>query len=204
MPLIRVNIPARMTSRIKYHKSFRLSNKPSTKNIHMNKHFIYIFILIIHFFSFTGCTVNYSFSGATVSPEIETFSVVDFENRAPSFQPQLGYVLTNTLKDKIESETRLKLVNRNADVHFKGTITDYRVSPVSITGNDQAAKTRLTITIKVDYVNTINPDDNFSANFSRYEDFKSDKNLSDVEEELNQEISDRLVEDIFKKAFSNW
>ncbi len=170
----------------------------------MNKYLNNIFIYVSLISCFTACTVNYSFSGATVSPELETFTVADFENRAPSFQPQLGYVLTNTLKEKIESETRLKLVNRNADVHFKGTITDYKVSPVSITGNDQAAKNRLTITIKVDYINTINPDENFSANFSRYEDFLSEKNLSDVEEELNQEISERLVEDIFKKAFSNW
>lgn len=150
------------------------------------------------------CTINYSLSGASIAPEVKTFSVDDFENRAPSYQPQLSYTLTTTLKDKIENETRLKLVNRDADVNFSGTITGYDVEPVSIQSNDQASKNRLTIRIKVKYTNTQKPDKSFNTTFSRYDDFSNKKTLSDIEEELNQTISERLVEDIFKKAFVNW
>ena len=45
---------------------------------------------------------------------------------------------------------------------------------------------------------------NFESTFSRYRDFNSSENLSDVETVLIEEISKELLEDIFNKAFVNW
>jgi hypothetical protein len=151
-----------------------------------------------------SCKISYSFSGASIPPEVETFMVEEFENRAPSFQPKLAYLITNELKDKIQNETRLKLVNKDADVTFRGTITNYQTKPVSIGGDNRATKNRITITVKVKYIDKIEPKNNFDKTFSRYEDFDSDKTLTEVEEEKNQEIVEQLNEDIFKQAFVNW
>ena len=40
--------------------------------------------------------------------------------------------------------------------------------------------------------------------FNDYIDFDSSENLSEIEEDLNIEIVNNLVEDIFNEAFMNW
>jgi hypothetical protein len=63
---------------------------------------------------------------------------------------------------------------------------------------------RFTIKIKVKFTNSVEPDLSFDQEFSRYEDYDSNKNLSDVEKDLSEKIIVLLVEDIFNQAFVNW
>src|SRR6187551_2164284 len=107
------------------------------------------------FFSavFTGCHV-YSFTGASISPDVKTVSIQLFPNRAPIVQPSLSNAFTEKLKDKFVSETNLSLVKDNGDLNFEGAITDYNTQPTAITGNDNASLNRLTITVSVKFTNT--------------------------------------------------
>jgi predicted Mrr-cat superfamily restriction endonuclease len=75
---------------------------------------------------------------------------------------------------------------------------------MSIQKEDLAAQNRLTITIKLKYTNSKVPDESFERNFSAFEDFDSDKSISDVEDELNTEIVKKLTEDIFNATIANW
>ena len=45
---------------------------------------------------------------------------------------------------------------------------------------------------------------NFNQTFSRYKDYESSQNLSEIEDILITEITNELVEDIFNKAVVNW
>lgn len=112
--------------------------------------------------------------------------------------------LTLALINKINSGSNLQSVNTDADVSFKGTIIAYSVSPVSIQGDDKAAKNRLTISIKINCVNRKDSKMSFSQNFTRFRDYDSSLSLNDVEEALIKQINEELVEDIFNKAFVNW
>ena len=151
-----------------------------------------------------SCKVSYSFSGTNIPIEIETFSVQYFPNRAPLVQPQLSQIFTNALKDKIEGQTRLEMVTGFGDVDLSGEIKSYETRPMAITGNETAALNRLTIGIRVKFTNSFNPDESFDTQFSRYEDYSSGSNLSDVEDELIELIVENIIEDIFNKAFVNW
>ncbi|HKK42418.1 MAG TPA: LPS assembly lipoprotein LptE, partial [Bacteroidales bacterium] len=75
---------------------------------------------------FGGCSVNYSFSGASIAPEIKTFSVAYFQNRAPLVQVGLSQTLTDALIDKCKAQTNLNYVTGTGDVSFEGDITDYK------------------------------------------------------------------------------
>jgi hypothetical protein len=164
-----------------------------------------IIIVILYFtLAFTSCKISYSFSGASISPDVKTFSVASFVNTAESFQPTLANELTNGLKDKIQSLSSLQLVNSSGDVQFSGQITGYNIAPISIQGNDLAASNRLTVTINVIFTNTKDPEQDFEQTFSRYADFESSKELSTVEGVLIEEVVEQLTEDIFNKAFVNW
>ncbi len=151
-----------------------------------------------------GCKVNYSFTGASIPPEVKTINIKYFPNNAKLVDPSLSQKLTDALRDKFSSETNLMLVNTGGDLILEGSITDYNTTPVAIQGNDQAALNRLTIKIAVTYTNTIDDKMSFENTFSRYSDYSSTQNLQDVQGQLIDEINQMLVEDVFNKAVVNW
>lgn len=153
--------------------------------------------------SLSACGV-YSFTGASISPEIKTVSIAYFPNRATTIQPSLSQVFTEKMKDKFVSQTNLTLTNSPGDMQFEGTITDYFTQPTAIQGNEQAALNRLTINVKVKFVNTKDEKQNFESSFSRFADYDSQKNLALIETDLINEICNQLVDDIFNKAVINW
>jgi hypothetical protein len=169
--------------------------------------FAWMVVVPLLFFSatvLTGCKVTYGFSGVNISPEVLTYTVKYFPNRAPIVQAQLSQLFTETLQDKIQSNTSLDLASDGGDVHFSGEITGYATRPTAITGDETAARNRLTITIRVKYSNLLDPDLDYDTSFSRYEDYDASNNLTDVEDALIALILDNLIEDIFNKAFVSW
>lgn len=151
-------------------------------------------------------TVNYSLSGASIPPEAKTVSIDYFNNNAPLVNPLLSQSLTDELKDKFISQTSLKLVSGNGDLHFEGEITGYSTKPMAIKENDIAAENRLTITVRVKYTNSKDPDAqfDFDKSFSRFENYSSSFDLSQVETELTEKIVEQLIEDIFNESVVNW
>jgi Lipopolysaccharide-assembly len=163
-----------------------------------------VFILIAIVMLFPGCKVTYSFSGASISPLAKTFSIQYFQNRAPIVQPGLSQVITDALIDKCKGQTSLKYTNSIGDVNFEGEISDYNTKPLTVGADALAATNRFTISVKVKFTNSIDPNLNFDQTFSRYEDYNSNLDLSAVEADLSSKIVDMLVEDIFNQAFVNW
>jgi hypothetical protein len=154
---------------------------------------------------FTGCKMSYSFTGASIPPEAKTINIKYFPNNASLVVPTLSQTLTDALRDKFINETNLDLVNEGGDMILEGFIKTYQTQPVAIQGNDQAALNRLTIAIEVTFTNKV--DDNLSftsTSFSRYADYSSSQNLTEVQDGLIEEINQMLVEDVFNKAVVNW
>lgn len=172
----------------------------------MKKHTYIIIAFSIIFI--TGCKVNYSFTGASIEPGTETISIIDFPNMAPLINPLLSNTFTEALRDRFMSQTSLQIVKYDGDLHIEGTIIGYNTRPMNIQAGtdqgDQAAQNRLTIKVKVKFVNKKDPKANFESTFSRYSDYSSDRNLQDVENALVEEIVAQLVDDIFNKSVVNW
>jgi hypothetical protein len=146
----------------------------------------------------------YSFTGASISPDVKTISIIQFPNNAPLVQPTLSQSLTLALRDKFASQTNLTLVKTNGDLNIEGEISNYVVQAIAVQANQQAALNRLTISIKVKFTNKKNEKQDFEAVFSRYRDYNSQLDLSSVEKNLIDEINKELVEDIFNRAVVNW
>ena len=145
----------------------------------------------------------YSFSGASIPAEAKTVSVDYFPNHAQLVNPLLSNNLTNALREAMTNQTTLDMVESGGDLAFEGEITDYKTTPVAITGQT-AAMNRLTVTVKVRFSNRIDDSKDFEQTFSRYEDYPSDQDLNSVQEALTATIVGQLVEDIFNKALVNW
>ncbi len=144
----------------------------------------------------------YTLSGASTGTA-KTVNVKTFKNEAPNRNPILSQNITEKLKDKFLRESRLQVTRDSADMVFEGSITGYSTAPAAIT-NDQAAKTRLTITLMVTFTNKTDKEKNFSSSISNFADFDASKTLSEVEPALIEDISTKLVQDMFNKAINNW
>ncbi len=165
---------------------------------------VFCFISVMAFLlTFNSCGI-YSFTGASISPETKTVNVSLFQNNAALVVPTLSQSLTESLKDRIVTQTSLQITRNSADLEFEGSITDYNVRPISIQGNETASQNRLTISVKLKFTNNKDESKSFETTFSRYTDFPGTRNLSDVENDLIKIINVQLVDDIFNKAFVNW
>ena len=87
---------------------------------------------------------------------------------------------------------------------FTAQITNYSINPIAIQADETASKNRLSINIKVKFINTKDKESNFEKSFSRYADYESSQDFTSIEESLNIEIVSQLVDDIFNEAFTNW
>ena len=152
----------------------------------------------------TGCRMSVSLTGGTVDARAKTVAINTFPNNAALVNPTLSQSFTTALKDKIQGQTPLTIVDRDGDYTIEGEITGYTVNPVAIQGNDTPAMNRLTITVRVRFYNRFDEKQNFDQSFSRYSDYYSSQNLSSVESGLVSDISEALTDDIFNKAFVNW
>lgn len=150
-------------------------------------------------------SVKYTTNGASIPEGCETFSVDFFENRASYVEPTLSNNFTEALRDRFRSQTNLEeVLDGNGHLHFSGEIKQDFLRPVDITREEYAAATRLTITIRVKYVNTIDDEYDFDSQFSAFRDMGETQDRSEVGTELIEEIIEQIVSDVFNKAVVNW
>ncbi len=153
---------------------------------------------------FDSCKVGYSFTGASISPSVKTFSVAYFQNRARLVNPNLSQEFTDILQEKLVRQTSLSQISEDGDLEYSGQITDYEVRPINIQEGDIAAQNRLTIGVKVKFVNNKDHEQDWDKTFSAYEDFDSNNSLSDIEGDLVPLIAKKLADDIFNASVANW
>ncbi len=151
-----------------------------------------------------SCRVSVSLTGGTIDPNAKTVYIATFPNNATLVNPSLSQDFTNALKNKIQNQTPLTIVNNEGDYSIEGEITGYNISPVAIQGNETAALNRLTITVRVRFINRFDENLNFEQSFSRYYDYDSNINFTSSENTFVASINDALTDDIFNKAFVNW
>ena len=146
----------------------------------------------------------YTFSGASISPEIKNIKINYFINEAENFKANLDRDITQKLTDFIIEQTDLSVNNDNYEIEINGKIISYDITPISISSNDFANQNRLSISVNIDFKNYINEKENYNQKFTRYVDYKSDQNIEEIESELNDQIIEEICIDIFNKTFVNW
>ncbi len=165
------------------------------------KHVSFLLFIATAILSLQGC---YTFTNATISPDTKTISIKQFPNNAPLAQPTLSTVLTETIRDKFTSQSRLSLVRSDGDLNVEGEIKNYVSEPIAQTSDQRASMQRLSITIDVRFTNKKDPKKDFQTSFTRFADFEASKQLSSAERELIPQITEALAQDIFNRALANW
>ena len=151
-----------------------------------------------------ACTGGYSFTGASIPPDAKTISVATFPNYAATVNPQLSQQITDALIQMFSSQTTLNVISDDGDLQLSGQITGYDTRASALSSSDEVSMNRLTVTVKVKFVNQKDPEADFEQSFSRYRDYAASLDFSSVENGLVEEIVTELCEDIFNKAVVNW
>lgn len=174
----------------------------------MNKLFaLGCFVLVA---GFSGCGI-YSFTGTSTAAR--TIQVSDIFNNTDLGPANLGPNFTNKLKDYYQRNSSVKVVPDGGELQVEGVITNYAIAPmapVATVGGatapvDAAALTRLTITVKLNYVDNLEPKNNFKdKTFSFYADFDNNLDFTRIQEDLERRIFDQILIDIFNATVANW
>jgi len=159
--------------------------------------------LLLVMLLFASCEIRYSFSGGQFSGA-KTFSVSYLKPQTALASPTYSQRLTENFKDVMLSQSPLSLSETNGDLQFEGSVTNYVVAPMAIQSNETASLTRLSITIKIKYTNTLEPDLNFEKSFTKFADFAATESFFAVQEDLWKQINDQLAQEIYNASVGNW
>lgn len=162
-----------------------------------------VVVTVVLTLSLTAC---YTFNGASIDYNVyRTISLGDFPIRAALVYPPLQQVFENRITDMIAQQTRLRVIDsNNSDLRLEGEITGYSLSPQAVGEDAYASQTRLTITVRVKYTDNRNEQLSKDLTFSAYRDFSSSEMLTDVQDELCNQISKDLADLIFNATIGDW
>ena len=164
-----------------------------------------IIMVMIMATTWQGCRISYKLNGAALDYNVyKTIHVSEFPIRAALVYPPLQQTFENQLLDYITQNTRLQTTDGASDLQLTGEITGYNLSPQAVTEDAYASKTRLTISVRVKYTDNKTEGKNIDQTFSAYRDFDSSEMLTDVQDELCEQISKELVDLIFNATLGDW
>ncbi len=168
--------------------------------------------LIFGFIILTLFVQCYSFTGSSLTDE-KTVQINEFPNNAALVNPALSQQFSTDIQNRFLQRTTLKGTKENPDILIEGEITDYSISPTTISSTTTTTTTggvinesqnKLTITVKVHYENKIHPDSSFDRTYSDEAVFNNSLSQSDIENSQVKIVTDRIINKIFNDIVANW
>lgn len=163
----------------------------------MKRIFGFIFLGII----FQSC---YSFKGVSIPVDVKTFYVRQVrlsDYSAPADTPER---FMEQFRQKIRSQSSLKWDDTNPHIEFDCEISGFRVSNEGNQQGNEVSLNKLTISVKVEYFNNNDEEENWKKTFSFGIPFDPSEDLQEVQDGYIEDIFEQISENIFNDAFTNW
>lgn len=153
-----------------------------------------------------SCSISYKFSGGNINyDKVKTISIADFPIKSDYVYAPLATKFNEDLKDIFIRQTRLSLVNANADLEISGEITGYNQYNQAVSADGYSSETKLTITVNVNFVNNTNHAEDFeNQQFTAFRTYDSRELLTAVQDALIAEMTKEIVDQIFNATVANW
>ena len=167
-----------------------------------------LLLVILSLITLSSCwptSVSFKDSGS-MPIEWKAFHMKTLEINAANCPLFYAAQLSEKVKDGIQNNTRLSLATKfsDAEVQIEGQILNYQVSPIAIENGDNASKNRLSLSVQFVINTTLPKEQTITLTSSRFADFEATTNLSSVENELLENITEQIVQDLINKLMSNW
>ena len=161
-------------------------------------------IVGIAFLSFTQTSCGiYRFKDVSIPDSVNIVKVNQFQNTASYVNPSLAPELTDKLRQKIVSQTKLRQTNGDdADWEISCKITSYSFSTSGIS-NQQVNTNRLNVGVRVEVK------DKHTQKTEKYDvttpfDYSGTMTLQQAEQGLHTQMLRDIPDAIFNRIFSNW
>lgn len=166
---------------------------------------IFLIVLFVLGLSASGCAY-YSFSGATIPSRLDTVAIPLAIDNTISPVNTLDQDLTSLLTDRFVGQTRLRLQNneQQADAVLQARIQSYENAPTSVSGDETAARNRVTIRVAVTYTDQVEDQELLEQTFSSFGEYDPATGGLDAERAAAQTALENIADDIFTAATSNW
>ncbi len=152
-----------------------------------------------------SCSISYKFNGSSINYDvIKTITLSTFENRALYQYAPLAPLFNTKLQDAYAQQTRLQFVRQNGDLEISGEIVGYDVYNKSVAADGYSSQVELRLTINVRFVNNTNHDEDFEQRFTASQTYDSTQQLTSVQDDLIEEMTDDIVDQIFNATVANW
>ncbi|WP_100076013.1 LPS assembly lipoprotein LptE [Chryseobacterium camelliae] len=154
----------------------------------------------------------YSFTGSSLTDE-KTIQINEFPNNAALVNPTLSQQFSTDIQNRFLQRTTLKGTKENPDILVEGEITDYSITPTTISSTTTSTNTggvinesqnKLTITVKVHYENKLHPELSFDRTYSDEAVFNNNLSQSDIETSQVKLVTERIINKIFNDIVANW
>ncbi|GAB6282737.1 MAG: hypothetical protein STSR0008_14850 [Ignavibacterium sp.] len=163
---------------------------------------LFIIINVTIFVSYLGC--HYSFTGASIPPNIKTIAIPFADDRTGIGEQNMRELLTNDLIKKFTDDNNLRIIDRNqADVILETVITSFNDEPAVVQAGENVSSRRITIGVQAVYRNLIEKKVIYDKQFSNSADYPADGGLSARDEAIADAI-DKISEQILIDTVSGW
>lgn len=162
--------------------------------------FILTMIVIV-----SSCRMSYTFRTASIDYDLtKTLYIGHFINQAPLVYPPLEQRFNEEMKDMFTRNTKLQMVNQNADMEIEGEIVGYELTPLAVQEDAFASETRLTLTVRMRFRNNKLDVPEMEERLTANRTFSSNTVFDSVQDQLINELIDEIVDQIFNSTMANW
>ena len=147
----------------------------------------------ILFFTFLGLyfVSCYSFRGVSIPPDVKTFYVRQVRLSDFAAPPDSPEKFMEQLREKIRSQSSLKWNEIDPQIEFDCEITGFRVSNEANQQGNEVSLNKLTISVRVAYINNTDEDENWNKTVSFGIPFDPNEDLL--------EVQDGYIDNIFEQ-----
>ncbi len=152
-----------------------------------------------------GC-FHYSFSGASIPPNVHSIYIPFFPDKSGSGLGNLSNLLNDALVDRFVKQSRLQLANTkpDADIFIDGVIQSYSNSPFSISGNQRVSSNRVEISVKATYQYKTDKKPLWTETFTGFSDYDPNKNPIQGEKAAAADAMDMIAGKMFDDSIGKW
>jgi len=165
----------------------------------------WVVLLVFGMGSLSGCAY-YGFTGASIPSHLETIAIPIAEDETASPLSSLGRDLTGLLTDQFVGRTSLSLNNNetDADAVLRTRITGYANQPSGVSGEERATVNNVRIRVQVRYYDQVKDSTMVEEAFTGSAEYDPTEAGLNGEQQAAQIALERVADDIFTSATSDW
>jgi len=170
-----------------------------------NKNWISILLAGCMCIMVCACRIKYGFNGSNIDyNEVKTIQIDNFPIRSAYVWPPMQAIFQNKLTDIYANQTKLRQVKKNGDLQLAGEITSFDQYNKGISSEGYSSQVQLKITVNVRFVNNKKHTEDFERQFTATTEYDASQQLTAVQEELVNQMTKDITEQIFNATVANW